>query len=284
MTSQDGRGGPRVEPRFDSLDAHGGAQRPAADGEQGSRPGRRGKVLGICIAVVALGGFAGVAWYATLQGQKDASAIVPVIRADPSPIKVRPKKPGGLDVPNRDKLVFMQTTPEQQTPKVERLLPPPEKPLAKPAPPSAEATAAVPPSGPLMPEVPVITPRTGGGAPAQKPAPVSTPSSLPVEPKDQARVAIPKDKASKKMAARRAFHVQFGAMKSKTRAVREAARIARVYKSLLGGLKVRAMRVDLGKRGIYYRLRAGPLENRAAADALCRKIAARKTGCIVIKP
>ncbi len=284
MTSQDGRGGPRIEPRFDSPDADGAAQRPAADGEQESRPGLRGKVLGICIAVVALGGFAGVAWYATLQGQKDTSTIVPVIRADPSPIKVRPEKPGGLDVPNRDKLVFMQTTPEQQTPRVERLLPPPEKPLAKPAPPPAEATAAAPPSGPLMPEVPVIMPRPGGGAPAQKPAPVSTPSSLPVKPKAQARAAIPKDEASKKMAPRGAFQVQLGAMKSKTRAAREAARIARVYKSLLGGLKVSAMRVDLGKRGIYYRLRAGPFENRAAADALCRKIAARKTGCIVIKP
>jgi len=49
-------------------------------------------------------------------------------------------------------------------------------------------------------------------------------------------------------------------------------------------LKIGIVRADLGTRGVYFRLRAGPLKDRAAADALCRKLAGRKVGCIVVKP
>jgi cell division protein FtsN len=238
------------------------------------------------IAVVALGGVAGVAWYATVQGQKDASMVVPVIHPDPTPIKVLPDKPGGLEVPNRDKLVFMQITPEQQKARVEQLLPPSEKPLPKPAPPAAEKTVVAPPSGRLVPDVADLAPRTGGDAAVG----ASPQPSVPAEAKTKATAktkvidAKSKEKLAAKIAALGAFQIQFGAMKSKSKAAKEVSRIARVHKSLLGKLKVTSVRSDLGKRGIYYRLRAGPLKTRAAANSLCQQFAARKMGCIVIKP
>jgi TPR repeat protein len=86
------------------------------------------------------------------------------------------------------------------------------------------------------------------------------------------------------MPARGGFHIQFSAVKSKALSVTEAARLTRIHKSVLGQLTVVPVRTDLGKRGIFYRLRAGPLRDRAAAESLCRKFAARKQGCIVIKP
>ncbi|MCZ6885332.1 MAG: SPOR domain-containing protein [Alphaproteobacteria bacterium] len=282
MTSDHGRGqdrgNTRIEPRFDSPTA--GGQRGATNNGQGSRSSFRGRALKFGIAVVALGGVAGVAWYATVQGQKDASMVVPVIHADPSPIKVLPDKPGGLEVPNRDKLVFGQITPEQQKARVEQLLPPTEKPLAKPAPPAAEKTVVAPPSGRLMPDVPDLAPRTGGDAAVG----ASPQPSVPAKAKTKVIDAKAKEKLSQKIAALGAFQIQFGAMKSKSKAAKEASRIARVHKSLLGKLKVTSVRSDLGKRGIYYRLRAGPLKTRAAANSLCQKFAARKMRCIVIKP
>ena len=84
--------------------------------------------------------------------------------------------------------------------------------------------------------------------------------------------------------ARAGFRVQLGAVKSKARAEKEAVRLTRAHKSVLDGLKIVFVRADLGKRGVFYRLRAGPLSDRASADSLCRKLLARKQGCIVIKP
>ena len=85
------------------------------------------------------------------------------------------------------------------------------------------------------------------------------------------------------MPLRGKFGVQLGAVKLKTTADREAGRLNRTYEDILGAFKVVPVHADLGKRGIFYRLRAGPI-GRTAAAALCRKLSARDQGCIVVKP
>ena len=53
----------------------------------------------------------------------------------------------------------------------------------------------------------------------------------------------------------------------------------------LGVLKLLAVKADRGPpKGVYYRLRAGPLADKEAARALCAKLAARKAGCLVVGP
>ena len=84
--------------------------------------------------------------------------------------------------------------------------------------------------------------------------------------------------------ARAGFRVQLGAVKSKAHAARMAGRWSRIHKAVLGNLRIMLERADLGARGIFYRLRAGPLADRSAAAALCAKLKARKQDCIVIKP
>ena len=59
---------------------------------------------------------------------------VPIIEASVGPIKVRPENPGGLEVPNRDKLVYdrMQKNHDKDNHKekgFERLMPSPEQPI-----------------------------------------------------------------------------------------------------------------------------------------------------------
>ena len=80
------------------------------------------------------------------------------------------------------------------------------------------------------------------------------------------------------------FHIQLGAVKLKTRAAKEAGRLNQKYKGILGPLKIILVRSDLGKRGIFYRLRAGPLTGWTSANSLCKKLSARKQSCIVSKP
>ena len=53
---------------------------------------------------------------------------------------------------------------------------------------------------------------------------------------------------------------------------------------LFGGLRSSVVRVDLGRKGVFYRLQAGPLADEAAARALCSRAKQRKLGCIVVRP
>ena len=65
--------------------------------------------------------------------------------------------------------------------------------------------------------------------------------------------------------------------------MKEARRLNRVHRAVLGNLKIKPVRIDLGKRGIFYRLRTGWFNDRVAANSLCRQFAARNQGCIVVR-
>jgi cell division septation protein DedD len=51
----------------------------------------------------------------------------------------------------------------------------------------------------------------------------------------------------------------------------------------LNGLKPTVSEVDLGPKGVFRRLRAGPFENRAAAHNTCQALQAVNQKCFVVK-
>ena len=176
---------------------------PPPSMEEGPRSSR---ALTIFVAVFALLAFGGVVWYAYDQGRRvGGEAAAPLIKADPTPTKIRPEEPGGLEVPNRDKLVFDRLPgASRDTERVERLLPPPETPVVPPAPapaPATEAPASPPPvsvAGVVASELsetpaPQVPSASGSGeessiAVAPPPAPSVAPSPAAIPP---ARVEAP---------------------------------------------------------------------------------------------
>ena len=84
------------------------------------------------VAVVVLGSFGAVTWYAynqgILEGSEDAA---PLVRPK-GPLKVAPASPGGEQVRNRDKFVYNVLEKDGGDRRVERLLPPPEQPKPPP--------------------------------------------------------------------------------------------------------------------------------------------------------
>ena len=98
------------------------------DSAGGSSRRRFGFVPGLLIglALVALGV---AVWYAYQWGlERGYSEEVPIIQASTGPYKVRPNAPGGLVVPDQDKLVLKEGGSDDGTAKVERLLSAPETP------------------------------------------------------------------------------------------------------------------------------------------------------------
>ncbi len=122
------------------------------------------------IALVALGGFSGIVWYAYNQGANTATGgAVPLVQADAGPLKARPSDPGGMEVPNQDKLILNGQAVDTAA---GRVLPPPEAPLAKPSVPPVMAATAPQPAPQASPAVPPVltSPRATSGTPTPQPS------------------------------------------------------------------------------------------------------------------
>lgn len=269
--------------------------RPAPDPKR--RPGKWTTLVAL-MSVAALVGFAAVVVYAYNKGKEvGGSAVPPVITAGPAPHKIRPVRPGGMEIPNRDMAVYDRLDPERQAAqarrakKVERLLAPPVTPVTPPAAapsPKAETkprpVAGLPPLPAPKPKIPVL-PR-GAKQAAQAAAPVPAPVPAPV------RVASA-GSAAELAAARLAriapqaggnFRLQLVSLRSAVAVKRAWARARRAHAKELGGLRLTVERKDLGAgRGVYYRLQVGPLGNAGAARALCGRLKRRGQGCIVVR-
>ena len=161
------------------------------------RLGSIGAALGMSMV------FAVAAWYALQRGdmQPEAAVEAPLVKAEQGPVKEKPKDPGGLKIPNQDKLVYERITPKPQTPVAEKLAPAPEEPIVKTseAPKPAKSTA-----GSSTPAAPDIAKPAALEEPAAKPEMKATPepqATIATAEKHAAPPAIssaaPKDEGAK---------------------------------------------------------------------------------------
>lgn len=95
------------------------------------------------------------------------------------------------------------------------------------------------------------------------------------KPVKQPRMAAKSGKAG-------SYAVQVGAYKSKKRAERRWESILKSAKDALGDLPREVVEGDGGDGKTVYRLRAGPLPDRAAGDKLCAKLSDLGVGCFVV--
>lgn len=268
-----------------------------------SRRGRR--IMTGLVAVAAVLGFGVVLVYAYNKGKQDSTGgTPPVIQAQEGPSKIRPENPGGMKVPNRDKEVFNRLETDKQTGGVERLLPPPEKPMAPPA----------PPPGVVPEELAKMAPSAGTGGnvavplkPAIAPPPavpkeikalaVTPPKALAAPPAAKKSPAPPKKIAAKTPATKSksvakpktasatgAYRVQMASLRSRAAVQKNWATLKRKHPDLLGklGLSIQSVKLS-GGRGTYYRMQAGPITSKSRATALCSSLKKRKQGCIVVR-
>ncbi len=251
------------------------------------RSTRKSILFGVMIGVAAA---AGAAWF-VLGSDPSGDPIpepsqVPVIQAEKNPIKVRPADPGGMEVPNQDKLVYSRVDKNAQQPEVEHLLPPPAEPKALSKPEDSLGDGMAPlPEAPAIPETPKKA----------NPVPVKTPPPAPVvkeAPKPAPKVVEPKPAPAPKPAPKAepvakmtsgAWQVQLTALRDQKRAEEAWARIQKKAGSALNGVPHEIQRADLGSKGVFYRLRAGSFATRDDAGKLCSALKTKGIGCVVAK-
>jgi hypothetical protein len=266
-----------------------------ADSKIARRSARNGILVTVSLGILAVMAV-GVTVRHFLYGEvsRDHQLSVPVIHAEDKPIKVKPQDRGGMDVPNQDKLIYDQMAAKGPPSQAERLLPPPEQ---AQTPPSA-ATASNAASAPLPPvtTAPVAKPATesapvsamtaGAGPilPKGVPSPVAPTSKPPAVAKQAvAPIAAPPPPANTPTArSAGGWVVQLEAVKSEAEAKSEWARLKNAHKEELADLSSDIVRVDLGAKGIYWRVRGGPLDE-AQARLLCAQLTKQSQGCLIAR-
>ena len=244
------------------------------------------------VALVAIG-----AVVAGLTGDTDAPVSgpseAPLIKAEGEPVKLRPERPGGMEVPNRDKLVYRRFEGLAEPPVVEKLLPEPEEPLppprAKPAPQPeiAPATAPepAPPSGAVGEMAEPAMPATQDEIQDKQNtlAAVSPPSKTGAD--AGAKPQPPEKSAPAETAARptSAYQIQLVAVGKREQAEGMWKKLMSKHPKVFANLEPDIVRADLGNKGVLYRLRAGPIDSEAKARSLCADLRRRKVDCLVVR-
>lgn len=216
--------------------------------------GRRMVFAGMTVLVLAL--FGGIIWYSYMQGNEGGP--VPVVRADKSPVKSKPADPGGLDVPDRDKLVYAKVSGEEETK---------EDVLAS----SAELAVKRPTAQqPASEDVNIVLP------PKPPSSTHSTNEIVSQEAKKAAAIAPSATNSGN-------FMIQLGAFGKKSSAENLWKSLVKKNGRSLGGLNPQYVMIDRGSKGVLYRLMAGAIEKRNKADDICGQLKKKKQACIVVK-
>nr|WP_245216837.1 SPOR domain-containing protein [Neoroseomonas nitratireducens] len=225
-------------------------------------------------AVVAVVG--ALAWGIT---RASGPRSVPLIEADPRPIKVRPDDPGGLRVPNQDELIFERNRGSNAQPGAARLGPEPEGPridalraqVAQPNPPPAAAPA---------PQAPQAAGRPGAAPPAATPQ-ASAPQAA--APQSAAPPPAAQQAARPAPAPGGTVRVQLGALASEEAARAEWDRLARRHADLLGAFRPQVVRFEREGQPPLFRLRTGGFASAEAAREFCEQARGRSLPCTVVR-
>jgi len=143
--------------------------------------------------------------------------------------------------------------------------PPPPPPAA--APPARSAPAPIQLATPTPPPVAAAPPPPV----AQTRPPATAPAAAPVAAAPVAAVPVG------------GARIQLASVRAEAEAQREWARLLRQHGDVLAGLTPSYTNADLGERGVYIRLQAGPFPIPEAARAACETLRARGVGCNVVR-
>jgi hypothetical protein len=269
-------------------------------------------IVPLLITMIVMTGGVTIAWYSYTAGIKEGSEGAAPLLKPKGPMKVAPANPGGLAIPHQDKTVFNSIDGRGKEKGVERLLPPPEKPMSIPVKP-IPSPAVTPREAPAGSRVRAAD-RTGEGRAVGKPVPL-TPGGTRSAPADPARVpappavsakpvpspatpksavtppakqktarAIPEAKPAKPaVPAGKAFRIQIGSVSSDVQGKKFWDSQSAKHRDLFGKMSLNLQKATI-KGKVFYRIQGGPLPNRAAATGMCQKLKARKIGCIVVPP
>ncbi|KZC97941.1 MULTISPECIES: SPOR domain-containing protein [unclassified Thalassospira] len=279
---------------------HYGSEKPAS---KSMIKGLATVFLGVVVVGGALGG-AGYWFYNQGQPIQDDGNL-PILLPDPSPIKIRPEDPGGMEVPHRETTVYdqlsdvdpdanvvlqelpdMPRAPEvSATPKATQPNPTAEAPADAGATETADARQNAESDGNAEPAVKAPEIAAPELTDAEKAVAAAENRTAEAPAKEQAAAEpAPAPQTTTAPAASGAFRVQLASVREESGAAAEWKRLSSKNKDLLGNLEMFVQRIEIEGKGVFYRLQAGPLGDAGAAEKLCADLKERNVGCLIVRP
>ena len=240
---------------------------------------RRGQILTVMVSIAAIASFGSVVWWAHNQDVKaGGKGLEPlVVQAPTTPTRTKPDNAGGLVPPNQDKEVFNRIAPGAVPTQPEKLLPTATNPrlpangLPTPAAPKEAEPAKTPTP---------VQPASTTGAATSAPATVQPTDVKPGTTESGPTIASLIDNMSGPTAG---WRVQVASVKNEDVAKSTWARLQSAHGDVMANLKMQAVRVDLGDKGVWYRVQAGPLDEKQA-QTVCSTLKGRKADCVPVPP
>ena len=257
---------------------------------------RRGAILTMMVSVAAIASFASVVWWAHNQDVKaGGKGLEPlVVQAPATPARIKPENSGGFVPPNQDKEVYNRIAPGAVPSQPEKLLaeattpklpangmptptaPKPAEPEVAKSPTPIQAAPAAAGSGPTPPPAGAAPPTTN--QPANQPTVTQAPTPTPTEAAPSIASLI--DNMSGPTGG---WRIQIASVKNEDIAKSTWARLQAAHGDVLANLRMQPTRVDLGDKGVWYRVQAGPLDEKQA-QSVCGTLKGRKTDCVAVPP
>jgi cell division septation protein DedD len=300
------------------------AEDEAYDTPPTGRRGRLRRVAMVGVAALAVFGFGAIVAYGYFTySDRSGMTPAPLVAADPRPVRVKPERVGGLEVPHTNLSIYdagQGGGRAAQPGGSETLLPPPENPLPKPMPTPVVQTVSQP-VGPAAPAAVVAslpatdatqaaigdvgTARTHASPPPPPPpappygAPATRATTAPAAPASQTQAASSRGVGPGTSAAQApaqtpaqvaaqtrggGFRIQVGAMRTEPEARAAWEQVRRKHPDILGPMAPSYAKVELGDRGSFFRVQAGPLASRDAARSACERLSKAGTVCFVVPP
>lgn len=268
------------------------------------------KVL-VALVVAGILGFTSYAWYTDKFAISKKDAEAPVIMADKSPVRYKPKDPGGMRIPNRDKVVYNAISGDEELPKVIRLSPSNEAPIDRESIKKGEVNVAQ-----LLNEIEANMPKEEASSkkkteekkrevviihPNEEREPEKlivkqelASKSLSVLDGDFTRiqeenikiVPVPRAKLESMISAnedKSKFKIQLGSYRTRAEVDNSWNILKNKYPEILGEWKLYMEKADLGDKGVFYRLQAGGFSGESKARRICQQLTEKKQGCFVVK-
>lgn len=290
---------------------HGNDLHAERAGHYGAEPGAgKGKLKGILTvflgAAVVIGGLGGAGYWFYNQGQPiQDDGKLPILLPDPSPIKLRPEDPGGMEVPHRNTTVYDQlgdVDPDADV-VLQELPDMPRAPDVMPTAPKSSDTTPAETEATAAASDDAREAETGSSAETPAASSVMTPPEIAapetLSDADKAIAAVdaraketpkataptkPEQKAAATPATTGDFRIQMASLREENKAAAEWKRLSSKNKDLLGNLQMFVQRTEIEGKGVYYRLQAGPLADAKAAEKLCADLKQRNVGCLIVRP
>jgi len=245
-----------------------------------------GLKISIFIGIFGLVSISGLVWFALNQGDLIGERQdLPLVKAENSPIRVKPDNPGGLEVPNRDRLILknLETANPSKLGVPEKLIPRAESPIFTN---NKESSLAAPDNekiskdkGVEQKQEKIKTSKLKRKSSELKKSEGYNKGQDEKRQKNKPLTIETKQEVISKAATHR---VQLASLAKQKAADKFWKQMKKKHPTLFGEMLGRVVKIKLKSKGTFYRVQ-GDAISRNTAEKICKIMKTKKQACLVVK-